>query len=234
MSERIASATTERGEVTLRRVEDACGRDALELRVGGAFVMDTAITSTERRLASAALQRCASPQRVLVGGLGLGFTTAEVLTDERVQQVQVVEIEQPVIDWLGQGMVPGGPELLADPRLEVVCADVLDHIAAAPQRSVDLVLMDVDNGPGQLVHAGNAGLYQQVMLHRLRRMLRPGGAVMFWSAEASPELRASMAEVFEMTSEEALPVQLQERSENYWLYTALADARGGSSRARGK
>src|SRR5699024_6163428 len=153
MSERIASATTERGEVTLRRVEDACGRDALELRVGGAFVMDTAITSTERRLASAALQRCASPQRVLVGGLGLGFTTAEVLTDERVQQVQVVEIEQPVIDWLGQGMVPGGPELLADPRLEVVCADVLDHIAAAPQRSVDLVLMDVDNGPGQLVHA---------------------------------------------------------------------------------
>src|SRR5699024_9746147 len=120
------------------------------------------------------------------------------------------------------------------PRLEVVCADVLDHIAAAPQRSVELVLMDVDNGPCQLVHAGNAGLYQQVMLYWLRIMLRPGGSVMFWSCESSVVLRASLAVMFEMTSEEALPVQLQERSENYWLYTALADARGGSSRARGK
>lgn len=226
MSKRIADATTERGEVTLRRVEDACGQDALELRVGGVFVMDTAETSTERRLASAALARQESPQRVLVGGLGLGFTAAEVLADERVEQVQVVEIEQPVIDWLGRGTVPGGPELLADPRLEVVCADVLDHIATAPEESVDLVLMDVDNGPGHLVHAGNAALYGEMVLQRLRRMLRPGGAVVFWSAEASPELRATMAEVFDTTSEETLPVQLQGRAEQYWLYTGMVDAGG--------
>ena len=214
MSDRIADATTDRGEVTLRRVAGA-----LELRVNGIFVMDTAETSTERRLATAALARCARPERVLVGGLGLGFTAAEVLTDDRVAAVHVVEIEQPVIDWLSDGTVPGGPALLADPRVTVVHGEVGAHIAAASAESFDLVLLDVDNGPGNMVHAGNVELYGRETLLRLRRILRPGGTVVIWSAARAPELHQAMSEVFAEVDEEPLAVQLQDRDERYWLYS---------------
>src|SRR5699024_3121660 len=92
---RVASAVSPRGEVTLHRREDA-----LDLRVNGVFVMDTAETGTERALARAALAGSQRVDRVLLGGLGLGFTAAEVLADPRVELVDVVEIEPAVIDWL--------------------------------------------------------------------------------------------------------------------------------------
>ena len=83
---------SERGEVVLRRREHD---GALELRVNGVFVMDTIETSSERELARAtlaAVDPATDALEVLVGGLGLGFTLAEVLTDPRVARVLVVEI----------------------------------------------------------------------------------------------------------------------------------------------
>lgn len=222
---RVASATSPRGEVTLvRRV------DALELRVNGVFVMDTAQTSTERALARAALRRVTRPERVLVGGLGLGFTAAEVLADERVAHLEVVEIEPAVIGWLADGTVPHGPALLADPRLRVVEVDVAARLVALPPASVDVLLLDVDNGPGHLVHEGNAGLYRPAALARLAQVLRPGGAVVVWSAARAPSLAQAMRDCFARTTEDALDVRLQTRNEQYWLYSGW---RGGTDGVSG-
>ncbi|WP_147917659.1 spermidine synthase [Ruania zhangjianzhongii] len=220
---RVASAVSARGEVLLRRREDA-----LELRVNGVFVMDTAETSTERALARAGLTGCARPDQVLLGGLGLGFTAAEVLADPRVQLLEVVEIEPAVIDWLADGTVPHGPALLTDPRLQVVPGDIAAHLQARPQESTDLVLLDVDNGPGFLVYPRNAGLYGQAMLAEAARVLRPGGAVVIWSAARAPELAEVLATVFAEVSESALPVRLQGRDEQYWLYTGRVSGSHGT------
>ena len=129
---------------------------SLELRANGVFVMDTAETSSERALASAALELVDSPATVLVGGLGLGFTMREVLADQRVERCTVVEIEQDLVDWMRDGTIPHGPAMLADERLTVVVNDVALAFAEAGEVTYDLVLLDVDNGPGYLVHDANA------------------------------------------------------------------------------
>ena len=77
----VARAESERGEVVLRRRIEERAADALELRVNGVFVMDTRETASETELAAAALELVEHPRRVVVGGLGLGYTAQRVLAD---------------------------------------------------------------------------------------------------------------------------------------------------------
>ncbi len=215
----IARAETERGEVVLRRRTSAAGADVVELRVNGVFVMDTLETTSEIELAAQALELVDAPTAVLVGGLGLGFTLQRVLADPRVERVVVVEIEEPLIEWMRDGTVPHGPALLADARATVVNADIAMAIAEA-RSTYDLVLLDVDNGPGYLVHADNDAVYQQPFLRRCRDLLSPGGVLVVWSANAAPDLLVAMREVFGKAEEQAHDVLLQDRPELYFLYLA--------------
>ncbi|QIG44309.1 methyltransferase domain-containing protein [Nocardioides anomalus] len=219
----VARAESERGELVLRerRPVDG-GPSALELRANGVFVMDTLEVSTERAMAQTALALVEDPRAVVVGGLGLGFTMHEVLADSRVEKVAVVEIEPAIVDWMRTGQVPHGPALLADERVTVVEADVAVALQEGRDATYDLVLLDVDNGPGYLVHATNAALYEAPALTHARRVLRPGGALVVWSAAPSPELEAALGEVFGAVEAQRHDVTLQEREEEYWLYVARA------------
>jgi spermidine synthase len=99
-----------------------------------------------------------------------------------------------------------------------VVADIAVAMAEARPASYDLVLLDVDNGPGYLVQDTNAAVYQRPFLTAARHALRPGGALAVWSANEAPELESALRGVF--GSAEALPqeVLLQDREERYWLY----------------
>ena len=216
----IARAESERGELVLRERRHEGAATALELRVNGVFVMDTLETSTERALASAALEVVENPRAVVVGGLGLGFTMHEVLADSRVEVCAVVEIEQSLVDWMRDGTIPHGPSLLADERVVVVVADIAVALAEARPASYDLVLLDVDNGPGFLVHEANATLYTSEFLATARAALRPGGALVVWSADAAPDLEAALHEVFGDVETRPHEVLLQDREEEYWSYVA--------------
>jgi spermidine synthase len=216
----IARAESERGELVLRERRSEGAPSVLELRANGVFVMDTLETSTERALASAALELVAEPRAVVVAGLGLGYTMHEVLADSRVEKCAVVEIEQALVDWMRSGTVPHGPGLLADERVTVVVADVAVALAEARPAAYDLILLDVDNGPGYLVHEANAALYRAPFLAHARAALRPGGALVVWSADPAPELEAALREVFEQAEARAYDVLLQDRDEQYWLYVA--------------
>jgi spermidine synthase len=216
----IARAESERGEVVLRERRVEGGPASVELRVNGVFVMNNVEVSTERALAREALAVVDDPRAVVVGGLGLGFTMHEVLADSRVELCSVVEIEQALVDWMRDGTIPGGPALLADARVNVVVADVAVALAEARPATYDLVLLDVDNGPGNLVHAGNAALYEQPALASARAALRPGGALVVWSSHEAPDLEAAMRQVFDEVEARAQEVTLQERDEHYWLYVA--------------
>lgn len=216
----VARAESERGELVLRERRDEGAPVVLELRANGVFVMDTLETSTEQALASAALALVDDPRAVVVGGLGLGFTMHEVLADSRVERCAVVEIEEALVGWMRDGTVPHGPALLADERASVVVADVALAMTEARAASYDLVLLDVDNGPGYLVHDVNARLYETEFLAETRRALRPGGAVVVWSAAEAPELATTLERVFGNAEARPLEVLLQDRDEHYWLYVA--------------
>lgn len=214
----IARAQSPRGEVVLRERRDQNTPTILELRVNGVFVMDTLETTTERALANAALELVEHPRRVLVGGLGLGFTMHEVLADSRVEACTVVEIEQAVVDWMRDGTIAHGPKLLADERVSVVAADVAVALAEAGEAAYDLVLLDVDNGPDYLVHDANEALYKEPFLTAAHRATAQVLAI--WSAAEAPQLEAAMTAVFGNARATAYDVRLGERDEQYWLYSA--------------
>ena len=216
----IARAESDRGELVLRERRDESAPAVLELRANGVFVMDTFETSSERALATAALGLVDDPRAVVVGGLGLGFTMHEVLADARVEKCAVVEVEQALVDWMRDGTIAHGPALLADERVVLVVADVAVALAEAGPASYDLVLLDVDNGPGYLVHEANADLYREPFLRCAREAIRPGGALVVWSANPAPELEQALRAVFGNAEAAPYDVLLQDRDERYWLYVA--------------
>jgi spermidine synthase len=221
----LARSTGPTGELVLRRRPDERGEDgtAIELRANGVFVMDTVETASERAMATATLSASRrsgrTPRRVLVGGLGLGFTLSEVLADAFVEHVTVVEIEPGLVGWMRDGTIPHGPALLADDRVELVTADIADYLRGE-HAAYDLVLLDVDNGPGYLVHESNADLYQAPLLSVVRDRLAEGGTLVIWSAFEEPELPLEMQDVFGNCRALPIPVDLQGREEQYWLYAA--------------
>ena len=210
----LAREATVDGEVVLRR-----RGSVLELVVDGAFAMDTVDTSTEVALATYALERHPAPARVLVGGLGLGFTARAVLDDDRVEHVDVVELAEPLVRWATQGLVP---ELagLQGPRCTLHVADVADVLAGrgGPPGPWDVVVLDVDNGPDFLVHTGNAALYERGGLVAALASLAPGGVLAVWSSDEAPTLVAGMHEAAgegDLVTHAVLEVEREGRSLRY-------------------
>ncbi|MGY1750792.1 spermidine synthase [Modestobacter sp. SYSU DS0511] len=212
--------------MALRRRTTDDGAQHLELIVDGVFAMDDVDTSTERALATEALARCAGGDlRVLVGGLGLGWTAATALADPRVTLVEVAELQPALVGWAGEGLLPALP---ADPRLRLHTADVAEHLASSPG-TYDAVLLDVDNGPAFLVHQRNAGLYALPGLTRALGALRPGGVLAIWASDPVPELAERLATLPDATDVEHLVLPVERDGRAFAYAIALARRAGGRS-----
>jgi spermidine synthase len=212
----LAAEKGPQGEVVLRQ-----RGDVLELVVDGVFAMDTAQTATEQALASLIMSRLRGDGlRLLVAGLGLGFTTATVLADERVRRVDVVELHEPLVRWVRDGLVAPARGLLDDARVEVAVGDVLDVVPGLPRGALDGLLLDVDNGPGFLTHPGNTSVYSAPFLVAAARALRRGGVLGVWSADASPELAVALERACGDCEEVLLDVLRDGRTFTYAVYLA--------------
>src|SRR5690625_3620107 len=122
--ETLARADGVAGEIVLRRRACTSDTPVYELIVNGIFLMDSAETSTERLLAEIALQRLPEAHHVLVGGLGLGFTTATLLESPTIQTVTVAELEPLLVDWLRGDVVPGARAVMTGARVQAVGAEL--------------------------------------------------------------------------------------------------------------
>lgn len=219
--ETIAVATTPRGEVALRERAGEDGSVVHELIVSGVFAMDSADTTTETDLALRSLERVEEPGRVLVGGLGLGFTAWQVLKDRRVRDLHVVELEEDLVQWARLGLTPTLGVLARHPRVTLHVQEASTAITgdSEPEGPWDLVLLDVDNGPSFLVHEDNERLYSSPALSSLLSRVAKGGALAIWAAQREPALLATL-EGLTATEEVVLPVERQGRSLEYALYIA--------------
>lgn len=184
----IERLRTERGELVLR----ASGPH-FEIISNGIFLMDTRGGGSERLLVRVALAGAPPAARVLIGGLGVGFSLAEAVASARVGQVVVVEVEPAVLRW-GRGRLPAaGP--LADPRVRAECAELAGWLRGDVGR-FDAICLDVDNGPDWTVTDGNASLYRPAGLAALAGRLAPGGTLTVWSAAPSPAFEDALAARF--------------------------------------
>lgn len=203
----------ENGELVLRG-------DGLHFEIisNGVFLMDTRAGESERLLVRAALERAARPCRVLIGGLGVGFSLAEALRSPRTEAVTVIEREPAVIGWHATHLRPYSGGALDDPRVRVERADLLGWLRTATA-VFDVVCLDIDNGPDWTVTEGNAALYGPQGLDLLAARLRPGGALAVWSAGTAPAFQARLRERFTAVSAHPVPVT---RGEPDVVYLASA------------
>jgi len=165
--------------------------------VDGQALMSTRAPGSEKALADLAARELAgnSRPRVLIGGLGLGFTLAAALDVlPPGASVVVVEFFEIIVDWNHKFGFQSETDLLADPRVAVEVADVVDYLRDVKQ-PFDAILLDVDNGPDAWCLESNDRLYDRPGLRRIRRALNPGGLLAVWSAEASKVFENRLAEV---------------------------------------
>jgi spermidine synthase len=182
---------------------------AYEVKLGGALLMSSLVTESERALATLALaDRARAPTRVLVGGLGLGYTAAEALDQPGVTEVEVVDLLAQVIGWHRKGLVPLGARLTEDPRCRLVEGDVFARLSAPPRQGDapwGAILLDVDHGPDALLRPEHGGFYTPDGLARAARHLEPGGVLGIWSALAPDDrFTARLAGVFARARAEAV------------------------------
>ncbi len=121
------------------------------------------------------------PARVLVGGLGMGFTLRAALDAVGPKAVvEIAELVPAVVEWNRGPLGPLAGHPLDDPRTELHVGDVRRRIAAA-RGGYDAILLDVDNGPDALAHPQNDALYGPRGLAEAWTALRPGGVLGVWS-----------------------------------------------------
>ncbi|WP_286784810.1 MULTISPECIES: spermidine synthase [Pseudomonas] len=152
----------------------------------GNQLMNTRMHGSEDALAEIPCKRVAGrPQvRVLIGGLGMGFTLAAALRHlGKDAEVQVAELVPGVIEWNHGPLGEKSGYPLRDPRARVLNDDVAVILKAGPG-AFDAVMLDVDNGPEGLTQKSNSWLYSMEGLRTCAKALRKGGVLAVWSASA--------------------------------------------------
>jgi len=158
------------------------------IRVGAYELMNNRIHASEDALASLVCERLDAPHaaRVLIGGLGMGFTLAGVLRGVGAKaDVVVAELVPEVVAWNRGPLseVAGNP--LADRRVTVHEGDVAEPIRNA-RAAWNAIILDVDNGPVALTAKNNQWLYTPAALRAAHAALRPRGMLAVWSAAPEP------------------------------------------------
>jgi spermidine synthase len=200
---------TPMGELTLRRrVDPSLELEIFEVKLGEEYLMSSAFTVAEEALAELGLAVTLGERlRVLVGGLGLGYTAIAALRDPRVEALTVIDTLPAVISWHERGLLPVSAQLTGDARTNLVLDDFFAVMRGASQvdhvndeARWDAILLDVDHSPRHQLDPSHAELYTVAGLRSLARHLVEGGVFALWSDDPPDEeflvtLRAVFADV---------------------------------------
>lgn len=153
------------------------------IMAGRTPLMNSRFSGSEKALATLVCERLKSrpTPRLLIGGLGMGFTLRAALAEtEPTAEVVVAELVPAVIAWARGPMAEIFGTSLTDHRVNLIESDV-GALIRLQQKAYDAILLDVDNGPEALTRASNGGLYDMDGLAAARAALRPGGIFAVWS-----------------------------------------------------
>ena len=153
--EELDYRVTPMGELILRRRFDpVIGHDVFEAILNDEHLMSTHFTVAETELGRLGLQPLSGDNwRVIVGGLGLGYTAAAVLENPKVCSLVVIDAIDEVVSWHKTGLLPLSQHLTQDPRVELRTGDFF-ALMGSPQvaEKFDAIIVDIDHTPHHHLH----------------------------------------------------------------------------------
>jgi spermidine synthase len=173
------------------------------IMLGSNELMNSRLSGSEEALAKLGCERIAGRKnaRVLIGGLGMGFTLRAALgalADDA--DVVVAELVSAVVDWARGPMADLHDGSLDDPRVDIHVGDV-GALIRSRKAAYDAILLDVDNGPDGLTRASNDSLYDHDGLRAAKAALRADGVLAVWSSAPDSAFTRRLREVGFATDE---------------------------------
>lgn len=166
-----------------------------QVHTGPTLLMSSEEHHSEDALATLAIARAGTVERILIGGLGMGFTLRAALEKlPGTTQVCIAETSSALVRWNRTCLAHLADRPLDDPRVQLSLGDVVDRIAEADAH-YDVILLDVDNGPDALVHSTNDRLYGPEGSRTALRSLRPGGVLAVWSRYSDEDYLEQLRDV---------------------------------------
>jgi spermidine synthase len=194
------------------------------LRIDGVPLMSTIAAASEQQMAELACVDLPAEPRILIGGLGFGFTLRRVLElCPQIATVDVAELLQEVLDWNREFLIEVNGRCVDDPRVTVHTCDVGDLIERCGARRYHAILLDVDNSPDPLVQQSNERLYNRAGIARIHAALYPCGRVVYWSAKRDAEFTRSLEKTFKKVECIAAKAYPQAKRFSHSLFIADRD-----------
>jgi spermidine synthase len=191
------------------------------LKVAGLQLMSTTASSSEEQMAELSCLGLPKRPRILIGGLGFGFTLKRVLALTGPDAtVDVAELLPEIVAWNREFLSDVNGRLLDDPRVRIHVGDVYDliHGCEAPYHAI---LLDVDNGPDPFVQNVNERLYAKPGIVRIKSALEREGRVIFWSAHPDPAFASSLQGHFKHV--ESIPAKAYPKAKRFTHTLFVAD-----------
>jgi spermidine synthase len=183
------------------------------IMLGTNELMNSRLFGSEESLATLALEKLGqrASARILIGGLGMGFTLrAALAAADATARITVAELVPSVIAWARGPMSELHAGSLDDARVRIFEGDVGGAIRNAANAGYDAILLDVDNGPDGLSRPGNDTLYSAKGLGEAKRALAPGGVLAVWSSHPDPRFTQRLRQAGFVTEER--PVRARGKS----------------------
>ncbi|EDY84089.1 hypothetical protein VDG1235_3718 [Verrucomicrobiia bacterium DG1235] len=216
---KLAETATASGGILALYEQDG----AYSINYAGQELMHSKASASEKLLGQLGAKSLPqdAPSRMLIGGLGLGFTLDQALAHAGPQAtIEVLELAPEVIEWNRQFLQDLNGKCLDDPRVTIAVADVTALLRKAPPETYDSILLDIDNGPVAMVQKGNATLYTKSGLRTIKSVLKTGGSAIFWSAGPDEKFADRLKRAGFKVS--AIPAKVHEGAKRaaYLLYQA--------------
>jgi spermidine synthase len=196
------------------------------IKLGSNELMNSRLTATEQALATLACDRIKTrtAPKILIGGLGMGFTLRAALIVLGAQaKIEVAELVPAVVAWARGPMADLFGGSLTDPRVTIREGDVVDLIRAA-RGTYDAILLDVDNGPNGIVRKSNDRLYDVNGVAAAHQALKPGGVLAVWSSADDAKFTARLRKSGFAVTENAVRAKGPQGRAQHFIWVAV---RGG-------
>lgn len=193
------------------------------IMLGANELMNSRLSGSEEALATLAQVRLAgvTQPRVLIGGLGMGFTLRAALTAFGPQaQISVAELVPEIVDWARGPMAHLHQGTLDSAQVQVCVTDV-GALIRKGSAQYDAILLDVDNGPDGLSREGNDALYTLTGLAEARAALRPGGVLGVWSSGPDPRFTSRLRKSRFDVTEETVRATASRRGARHTIWIAV-------------